>query len=244
MTTIQARRGDEREGVLLIDKPKGWTSHDVVMQVRRKFKMKRVGHAGTLDPMATGLLFILVGRATKVSAYLMSMEKGYDGTLCLGVSTDSYDAEGCVTMTRPVPSFDVDFLKGHMQSFLGDQYQVPPMFSAKKVDGTPLYKLARKGKSIEREPRFIHVKKFDFKGYEAPNLSFSVTCSKGTYIRSIAHDLGEKLGCGGHLIQLTRTSIGEQSLDAALSWDAFQEMQADKISLIHPRDLIPAGLMD
>lgn len=203
------------EGILLVDKPQGITSHDVVDRVRRIFHMKKVGHAGTLDPMATGLMLILVGKATKVSQYLMSMDKEYTGTLRLGQTTDSQDADGTITEERPVPEFSEATVLEAMKSFLGDQYQTPPMFSAKKVNGQPLYKLARKGKTIAREPRVIHVSRFDLTGLQLPEVSFVVGCSKGAYVRTIANDLGEKLGSGAHLNALRRTGIGEFRIEKA-----------------------------
>lgn len=223
------------EGILLIDKPTGMTSHDVVDRVRRKLKMKRIGHAGTLDPMATGLLIILVGKATKVSQYLMSLDKEYEGTIKFGESTNTQDADGEVTLTRDVPELDDDKLLAAMDEFIGDQYQIPPMFSAKKIDGVPLYKLARKGKEIEREPRFIHVESFELLEYEAPHMEFRVMCSKGTYVRTLAHDLGEKLGCGGHLTELRRTMIDKFDVDESLTLAEFEGLMTGDI----PRALKP-----
>src|SRR5690606_10285941 len=150
----------ELEGVLLVDKPTEHTSHDVVARLRGKFHMKRIGHAGTLDPMATGLLVILVGKATRVSQYLTSVEKEYTGTIELGKVTNTQDAEGEMLETRPVPEFSEAQIRQTLQGFLGDQYQTPPMFSAVKIDGVPLYKKARAGEEVEREPRFIRIMRF------------------------------------------------------------------------------------
>ena len=161
----------------MVDKPKGMTSHDVVARMRRLYKLKKVGHAGTLDPMATGLLLIMLGKATKVSQFLMSHDKTYTGTLKLGQTTDSQDAEGELMSERPVPALESIDLEGLVASFLGDQYQTPPMFSAKKLNGQALYKLARKGVSVEREPRFIHVSRFDILDVNMPELSFLVSSS-------------------------------------------------------------------
>lgn len=149
--------GKEMEGVLLVDKPKGLTSHDVVYRLRRKLSMKKIGHAGTLDPMATGLLIMLIGKATRISQYLISVDKVYEGEATLGVVTDSQDAEGEVMETRPVPELTETQVREVMKGFLGDQYQTPPMHSAIKIGGVPLYKMARKGVEVEREPRFIRV---------------------------------------------------------------------------------------
>ena len=147
----------ELEGVLLVDKPTAHTSHDVVARLRRKLNMRRIGHAGTLDPMATGLLIMLIGKATRISQYLISLDKEYEGTITLGATTDSQDADGEVMETRPVPPLTEAEVRTAMNAFLGDQYQMPPMYSAIKIDGVPLYKSARKGEEVEREPRFIRV---------------------------------------------------------------------------------------
>jgi tRNA pseudouridine55 synthase len=214
---------EDPEGILLVDKPSGITSHDVVDRVRRIFHMKKVGHAGTLDPMATGLMLILVGKATKVSQYLMSMDKEYTGTMRLGQVTDSQDADGTVIEERPVPDLSEADALEQMKTFLGDQYQTPPMFSAKKVNGQPLYKLARKGKTIAREPRVIHISRFELTSFALPELSFLVGCSKGAYVRTIAHDLGEKFGCGAHLNVLRRTGIGDFSIKKADTLEVLRE---------------------
>ncbi|MGB0263667.1 MAG: tRNA pseudouridine(55) synthase TruB [Opitutales bacterium] len=214
---------DDPEGILLVDKPQGITSHDVVDRVRRIYRMKKVGHAGTLDPMATGLMLILVGKATKVSQYLMSMDKEYTGTLRLGQVTDSQDADGAVIEEQPVPELTEAQVREQMQGFLGDQYQTPPMYSAKKVNGQPLYKLARKGKTVPREPRVIHISHFEMTGMQLPELSFVVGCSKGAYIRTIAHDLGAKIGCGAHLNVLRRTAVGKFRIETAATLEELNE---------------------
>ena len=214
---------DDPEGILLVDKPQGITSHDVVDRVRRIYRMKKVGHAGTLDPMATGLMIILVGKATKVSQYMMSMDKEYTGTMKLGEETDSQDADGEVVVTKEVPELSKEQVSAEMKTFLGDQYQTPPMFSAKKVNGQPLYKLARKGKTIAREPRVINISKFEMTDFRLPEISFLVGCSKGAYIRTIAHDLGQKLGCGAHLNVLRRTAIGKFRIEKADTLEVLKE---------------------
>ncbi len=221
--TINAQQ-KEVEGILLVDKPKGITSHDVVDSIRRKLKTKRVGHAGTLDPMATGLLIILVGKATKASQFLMSMDKEYEGTIRLGQITDSQDADGSILEENPVGDFTREQIVGYMDSFIGDQYQTPPMFSAKKINGVPLYKLARKGEQVEREPRFIRVSSFDLLRWEKPDIDFRVFCTKGTYVRTLAHDLGKRIGCGGHLIALRRTMIDKLHIKQATGLEAIMEM--------------------
>lgn len=205
---MSLRPPKEVEGVLLVDKPTGMTSHDVVYRLRRKFQIQRIGHAGTLDPMATGVLVMLVGKATKISQYLISQDKVYEGELTLGITTNSQDAEGEVMETRPVPPLTEADVRAAMKGFLGDQYQQPPMFSAVKIGGVPLYKLARQGEEVEREPRFIRVTEFELLSLALPKLTFRLACTKGTYVRTISHDLGQKLGCGGHLSALRRTASG------------------------------------
>ncbi|MCH6257939.1 tRNA pseudouridine(55) synthase TruB [Puniceicoccaceae bacterium K14] len=234
----------ELEGVLFIDKPTGMTSHDVVDKVRRKLKMKRIGHAGTLDPAATGLLVILVGKATKLSQSLMSLDKVYSGTIKLGETTNTQDAEGEVTVTKPVPELSEAEILKHMESFIGDQYQTPPMFSAIKINGQPLYKMARKGKEVEREPRFIRVSKFELLKFESPTITFSLDCTKGTYVRTIANDLGERIGCGAHLSSLRRDASDRFSVKQAVRLDDFLEMELSNISkvLVPGREAVPTSL--
>ena len=219
----------EMEGVLLVDKPQGLTSHDVVYRLRRKLQMKKIGHAGTLDPMATGLLIMLIGKATRISQYLMSSDKVYEGEATLGVVTDSQDAEGEMMETRPVPELTGAQVKEVMKGFLGDQYQIPPMHSAIKIDGVPLYKLARKGEEVEREPRFIRVMSFELLSFASPKLTFRLHCTKGTYVRTIAHDLGNKLGCGAHLSALRRTLSGKFDLAQGLTLDQLETMPLSEI---------------
>ncbi|HBR92666.1 MAG TPA: tRNA pseudouridine(55) synthase TruB [Opitutae bacterium] len=215
---------DAPEGILLVDKPQGITSHDVVGKMRRVFHMKKVGHAGTLDPMATGMLLILIGKATKASQYLMSMDKEYTGRVKLGVITDSQDADGEITEERPVPELTEEQVKAEMKTFIGDQYQTPPMFSAKKINGQKLYKLARQGKTVEREPRVIHISRFDITKFALPEVSFIVGTSKGAYVRTIAHDLGERFGCGGHLNELRRTAVGQFRIENASTIEELENM--------------------
>jgi tRNA pseudouridine55 synthase len=219
----------EMEGVLLVDKPQGLTSHDVVYRLRRKLSMKKIGHAGTLDPMATGLLIMLIGKATRISQYLMSSDKVYEGEATLGVVTDSQDAEGEMMETRPVPELTEAAVREAMKGFLGDQYQTPPMHSAIKIDGVPLYKLARKGEEVEREPRFIRVMAFELLSFNSPKITFRLHCTKGTYVRTIAHDLGQKLGCGAHLSALRRTMSGKFNLTEGLTLDQIETMPLAEI---------------
>ncbi len=197
------------DGAILIDKPAGPTSHDVVDAIRRKFGIKKVGHCGTLDPNATGLLIIVLGRGTKLSERLMGDDKVYEGTIKFGEATDSYDADGEITATLPVMPMTLDQLNEEAAKFIGDQMQTPPMVSAIKKGGVPLYKLARKGVEVEREPRLIHIYNFRFTNYTEPLGTFKLACTKGTYVRSVAHDLGIKLGCGAHLSTLRRSVSGK-----------------------------------
>lgn len=211
---------DALDGALLIDKPSGPTSHDVVATIRRTFQLEKVGHAGTLDPAATGLLIILLGRGTKLSERLMSTDKVYEGTIKFGETTDSYDADGEITGSLPVPPLTVDELNELAKGFEGDQMQTPPMVSAIKKGGVPLYKLARKGIEVPREPKLIHIYSFQILTYSEPVASFRVACTKGTYVRSIAHDLGQKIGCGGHLASLRRSASGKFDVAQATPLDA------------------------
>lgn len=230
------------DGILLIDKPIRYTSHDIVDCVRRKLKMKRIGHAGTLDPLATGLLIILVGRATKASQYLISLNKKYEATLLLGQTTDSQDADGQIIATQEVPNLSKEQIEAVLNSFQGDQFQLPPMFSAKKINGVPLYKLARKNQEIERKPQFIHISDIKLTNFHLPQISFSVACSKGTYVRTIAHDIGQKLGCGAHLIQLRRTSTDKFKIENALTLETFEAMSIPEIrnALIPVYNAVPS----
>ena len=200
---------NEVNGALLIDKPAGPTSHDIVDIIRGQFGLQKVGHCGTLDPAATGLLIMLLGRATKLSMKLTADHKVYEGSIEFGKTTDSYDAQGDITATADVPTLDCEALNAAAQSFQGDIQQKPPMVSAVKKDGVPLYKLARKGKTIEREAKPVHIFSFEFNQYNASVGTFRVHCSKGTYVRSLAHELGEQLGCGAHLRTLHRTGSGK-----------------------------------
>jgi tRNA pseudouridine55 synthase len=219
----------ELEGVLLVDKPTDHTSHDVVARLRGKLRMKKIGHAGTLDPMATGLLIMLVGKATRVSQYLMSLDKEYEGTIELGKTTDSQDADGNVMETRPVPELTESSVRAAMQGFLGDQYQTPPMYSAIKIDGVPLYKSARKGKDVEREPRFIRVMAWDLLRFASPRIEFRMRCTKGTYVRTLAHDLGTKLGCGAHLCALRRIATDRFNVSQALTMEQIEALSLPEI---------------
>jgi tRNA pseudouridine55 synthase len=226
---------DPIDGAVLIDKPAGPTSHDLVDAIRAQFRIKKVGHCGTLDPAASGLLILLLGRATKLSEKLMADDKVYSGWIKLGETTNSYDADGEITGTAPVPNLTLEQLNEMASGFLGDQMQTPPMVSAVKVEGVPLYKLARKGMEVERQPRLIHIYNFRFTAYEAPYVAFRVACTKGTYVRALAHDLGAKLGCGAHLATLRRLSSGKFDVADAITFE--EALQLDQAGL--ERRVIP-----
>lgn len=200
---------DTSDGALLVDKPVGLTSHDVVEAIRRRFGIKKVGHCGTLDPNATGLLILVLGRATRLSEKLMAEDKVYEGTIKFGETTNSYDADGELVASLPVPPLTLDQLNQAASEYVGDHLQMPPMVSAIKKDGVPLYKLARKGIEVERKPRLVHIYAFKFSAYSEPIGSFRVACTKGTYVRSLAHELGQKIGCGAYLASLRRTISGQ-----------------------------------
>jgi tRNA pseudouridine55 synthase len=217
------------DGAILIDKPSGPTSHDVVDAIRRKFGIKKVGHCGTLDPNATGLLIIVLGRGTKLSEKLMSDDKVYEGTIKFGEATDSYDSDGELVASLPVPPMTLDQLNEEADKFVGDQMQVPPMVSAIKKGGVPLYKLARKGVEVEREPRLVHIYNFRFSDYVEPLGTFKLACTKGTYVRSVAHELGQKVGCGAHLATLRRSVSGKFDVADAKPLDEILKLSATEL---------------
>ncbi|MGB8356904.1 MAG: tRNA pseudouridine(55) synthase TruB [Chthoniobacteraceae bacterium] len=219
----------ELDGVLLVDKAAGMTSHDVVAIVRRALNTKKVGHCGTLDPLATGLLIIVLGRATKIQDLLMSEDKEYVGTMTLGVTTDSQDADGQVVETKPVGEYTREQIDGAFAKFHGDFYQMPPMVSAIKKEGVPLYKLARQGKVVEREPRFVHVFAHEIQGVRSPEIDFRVVCSKGFYVRTYAFDIGNELGCGAHLKALRRTKSGRFDLQRSVTVEELKTKPAGEI---------------
>jgi tRNA pseudouridine55 synthase len=218
-------------GVLLIDKGPGMTSHDVVAVARRCLNQKKIGHCGTLDPMATGMLILVLGTGTRLSDLLMSEDKEYTGTLTLGASTSTQDKEGEVLETKDVPAFTDEQIKAVFESYMGDFYQIPPMVSAIKKDGVPLYKLARQGVTIEREPRLVRVFKHEITGIDLPHVHFRVVCTKGFYVRTYAHDIGQKLGCGAHLSALRRTRSGHFTFDMGKSatFDDLKEGRRDHV---------------
>src|SRR5262249_13484208 len=220
---------DLLDGALLIDKPSGPTSHDVVDAVRRHLKLKKVGHAGTLDPNATGLLILLLGRATKLSEKLMGGDKVYEGACKFGETTTSYDADGEMVSSLPVPAITLDELNEQAGAFVGDLMQVPPMVSAVKKEGVPLYKLARKGIEVERKAKLVHVFSFRFALYREPLGTFRVVCTKGTYVRSLIHELGQKLGCGAHLVSLRRLVSGGFDVAEAVPFEDLLKLSSKSL---------------
>ena len=217
------------DGALLVDKPAGPTSHDVVAIIRRHFQIPKVGHCGTLDPGATGLLIIVLGRGTKLSEKLMASDKVYEGEAKFGETTDSYDADGEIVTTHPVPALELQRLNDEAARFAGDLMQTPPMVSAVKHQGVPLYKLARKGLEVERKERLVHIYTYRFTRYEEPIGTFRVGCTKGTYVRSLVHDLGQRLGCGAHLRSLRRIDSGMFSVNDATPLAQLRQWSTDEL---------------
>ncbi|WP_305043003.1 tRNA pseudouridine(55) synthase TruB [Geoalkalibacter sp.] len=211
------------DGLLLIDKPRGMTSHDVVARVRRILRTRRVGHAGTLDPLATGVLLVAVGQGTRLVEFLMEGNKTYRATLKLGELTDTLDADGEIIERRPVPPLSEGQVEAACRSFLGEISQVPPMYSAIKKGGVPLYRLARQGVEVERAARTVRIERIALRALNLPFIDLEVDCSKGTYIRSLAQDLGATLGPGAHLTALCRTRSGSFSLDECLALENLQD---------------------
>ena len=224
-------------GILLVDKLPEWTSHDVVNLIRRRFNVKKVGHCGTLDPAATGLLVIVLGRATKLSQRLSGDDKTYEATMLIGTETDSQDLDGTITAEKDWSSVTEEQVRKVCRKFVGEQYQTPPMVSAKKVAGKRLYKLAREGKEIEREPVKINIKSLDITGIDLPHVKFTALCSKGTYIRTLCYDIGRQLGCGAVLAGLRRTRCGMFSIENSSTIEKIkewtQEELADKLLWVH-----------
>jgi tRNA pseudouridine55 synthase len=223
------RPSDPFDGVLVIDKPAGPTSHDVVEAVRRTFGFKKVGHGGTLDPMATGVLVILIGRGTKLSNHFIGSDKTYRGTMLLGVSTDSHDMDGEVTGEADCSAVTRAQVEAEMEKLTGDMMQVPPMVSAVKVNGVPLYKRARKGQTVEREPRLIHVYEFSLLDFKPPRVDLLLRCTKGTYVRKLCADIGESLGCGACLERLRRTESGDLHVENAVELEEVLRMEREEL---------------
>ena len=218
------------DGVLLIDKGPGMTSHDVVAIVRNRLETQKVGHCGTLDPFATGLLLVVIGRGTKIQDLLMSEDKEYVGTMKLGEVTDTQDRDGEILESNEVGVLDRAAISAAFAKFHGDFYQTPPMVSAIKKDGVPLYKLAREGKVVDREPRFVHVYAHEIREIRPQEIDFRVICSKGFYVRTYAHEIGKELGCGAHLASLRRTKSGRFTVEGALTIQALKTASKENIA--------------
>ncbi len=214
------------EGILVIDKPTGMTSHDVVAKVRRQFKIKKVGHAGTLDPLATGVLVLLIGKATKLSNKFMDLDKAYESTLLLGTKTDSADTQGNIISQKNFENASDQEIKDIFSQFQGEIQQNPPMYCAVKIKGKKLYELARKGMVVERQARTVTIQRLDITEIDKPEVKFYMECSKGTYVRQVADDIGDKLGCGACISQLRRTKVGSFTIE-----------QSKQLEDIHERDI-------
>lgn len=217
------------DGVLLVDKPAGPTSHDVVDCIRSHFGIEKVGHGGTLDPQATGLLVLLLGRATKLSNVFIGSDKAYEGILRLGVSTDSQDSQGKITREADYRSVTEEQLRVAMEAMQGDIMQTPPMVSAVKIGGVPLYKHARKNREVERKAKLIHIYEFTLTNFAPPDGDFTVRCTKGTYVRTLCADVGETLGCGAHLACLRRTQSGALSVNDAMTLEELTKLDRESL---------------
>lgn len=218
-------------GILIVDKPKGITSHDVVDYIRRRFRIKKVGHAGTLDPLATGVLVILIGRATKVSNTLLNRDKEYEVVMTFGKRTDTGDADGRVIFEGgDFSKVTVDSVKQALSRFRGEIYQTPPMTSAIKYKGKKLYELARKGIEIERAARRIIIKELELVKFNPPDIILKIKCSKGTYVRVLCDELGLALGCGGYVSQIRRVSSGEFIVDEALAFEKLRNIKRQELT--------------
>jgi tRNA pseudouridine55 synthase len=222
--------------VLLIDKPAGWTSFDVVNKIRRLAKVKKVGHAGTLDPLATGLLILCTGKLTKRVSEYMAQEKEYRGSLTLGAVTATYDLESEPEDPKDADLVTMEALGAIAPAFRGEIWQVPPVHSAIKIDGKRVYALARKGKEVKLDPRKVFIKEFEIIHKQGPVVDFRVVCSTGTYIRSLANDLGAAIGCGAYLSSLCRTRIGEFGLDQAMNMKKAEEYIRRSLLMSEARD--------
>jgi len=214
----------ELHGFFVVDKPQGLTSHDVVQEVRRCLRIRRIGHLGTLDPLATGVLPLAAGKATRLVQFLMGGLKVYQGTLRLGFATNTFDGEGRATSEPVTPAFSAQQLLEVRNHLLGRQLQVPPSFSAKRVGGIRSYTLARRGIEVSLSPRPVHIEQLELVPRGTTELDFEIRCSAGTYIRSVAHETGKLLGCGAHLTRLRRMASGDFQLDQALSLDSFRDL--------------------
>lgn len=231
------------DGFLIVDKPEGITSLDVVRQVKRRLGIRKAGHVGTLDPFATGVLPVALGEGTRLIPFLSEEPKRYEGTLKLGEETTTDDPTGEVISRRPWTGVTPEELQKAFQSFSGKIRQIPPMFSAVKMAGKPLYRLARKGLEIERKEREVHIFHLQIEGVNLPHVQFQVSCSKGTYVRALAKDIGREIGCGAHLIRLRRVQSGLFSIEKALSWEDVKGLEPEKLRLkVLPLEEVLPGL--
>lgn len=241
---MASRRGQMLDGVLLLDKPEGLSSNHALQRAKRTLDARKAGHTGTLDPFATGLLVCCLGRATKISGYMLEADKGYTATLRFGEETDTGDLTGNI-VTQAAEGFggvERAELEKALEEFRGEIEQIPPMYSALKRDGKPLYEYARQGIELDRPARKITIHKLELLSLDGLEAEIAVQCSKGTYIRTLAQDIGRRLGCGAHLKALRRTSVGPFRLDDAIGLDALQAMPAPQTTLI-ALDALPAGLL-
>ena len=212
-----------KDGIIVINKPDGITSHDVVSKIRRKFNMKRVGHAGTLDPLATGVLVMLLGKSTKLFDRFVAFDKAYKATLILGTTTKSADTQGEIIEQKPFDHITKEMVLDVFKKFLGETLQVPPMVSAVKHKGKKLYQLARQGIEVERTPRKITIYKLEMIEFKPPYVEFYLECSKGTYVRQLAHDVGQVLHCGACISQIQRTKVGKFSIEESVTIEDLDE---------------------
>ena len=212
-------------GFLLVDKPSGITSSKLVQSIRKTFSLNKIGHTGTLDPLATGLMVLCVGQATKFSQFLLVKDKSYRVSIKLGVATDTFDAEGLVTSEKDVNHVTRELIEASLTNFQGEIEQIPPMYSAIKKNGVPLYKMARRGLKIDLEPRKARIHEIEILGFDGKFLDLKVCCSKGTYIRTIAADLGDVLGCGAHVVELRRLSVGTYDEKDMLTFDELVKLE-------------------
>jgi len=230
------------DAVLIVDKPAGMTSHDVVARVRRIVGEKSVGHLGTLDPMATGVLPLVLGRFTRLAQFYNEADKRYEGTIRFGWATDTYDAEGQPAGPKQAVELSLQQVQDAAAEFIGEISQYPPPFSAKKIAGIPAHRLARKGQPVELKPKQVEIKKLEFYDCDGQTVSFRAWVSSGTYLRSLAHDLGKKLGCGGHLAALKRAAVREFTIDEAHSLEQLEQAQTSNtldMLFLHPRLVLP-----
>ncbi|MCX4187573.1 tRNA pseudouridine(55) synthase TruB [Methylophaga sp. OBS4] len=234
------KKGRDITGIVIVDKPTGHSSNHILQQVKRLFDAKKAGHTGSLDPLASGVLPVCLGEATKLSGYLLDADKQYQVTCKLGITTDSGDADGEVINETPVPDFSEQQLRDILSAFIGEQEQVPPMFSALKHQGQPLYKLARQGIEIERKSRRIHIYDITLLDVGKDGFTLSVRCSKGTYIRTLVEDISHQLGCGGHVTMLRRTAVAGYVLKDAITLDKLKALAEQDEQTSLDNTLVPA----